>query len=216
MVENLFQAQYDITKKTRIKKIYDENKLLIFSFVFILIIFLGSVSFYISNKEKQKILISDNYVKAKIFLANGNKIKAIDLLKNLIFLDDAIYSTLSFFLILDQKLIEDENELSKLFNHLLNNNKMDDELRDLLIYKKILFDSAFVQESKLLEDVKPLLKSGNLWKSHALLLLGDYFVSKKEYIKAQEFYIQIFSLENLNKDLYDETRSRLALIKNEE
>ena len=104
MVENLFQAQYDITKKTRIKKIYDENKLLIFSFVFILIIFLGSVSFYISNKEKQKILISDNYVKAKIFLANGNKIKAIDLLKNLIFLDDAIYSTLSFFLILDQKL----------------------------------------------------------------------------------------------------------------
>ena len=85
----------------------------------------------------------------------------------------------------------------------------------LLIYKKILFDSAFVQESKLLEDVKPLLKSGNLWKSHALLLLGDYFVSKKEYIKAVEFYQKIFTIKNLQKDLYNHASSQLAMIENE-
>ena len=103
----------------------------------------------------------------------------------------------------------------KLDNSFSMHDELDKELKDLLTYKKSLFNSAFVQESILLEEVKPLLNGENLWKPHALLLLGDYFASKNEFKKAQEFYIQIFSLKNINKDLYDETRSRLALIKND-
>ena len=77
-----------------------------------------------------------------------------------------------------------------------------------------MFDSAFVQESKLLEDVKPLLKSGNLWKSHALLLLGDYFMSKKEYVKAKEFYEKVLSTEGANPELYDQAKLKLRKISN--
>ena len=51
--------------------------------------------------------------------------------------------------------------------------------------------------------------------SPALLLLGDYFVSKGEHTKAIEFYQLIFSINNLNKDLYDQARSQLAIIANE-
>ena len=65
-------------------------------------------------------------------------------------------------------------------------------VRNLLIYKKLLFNSNLANESELLEEVKPLLNSETLWKPHALLLLGDYFASKGEYLKAKEFYTQIF------------------------
>lgn len=215
MADNLFETQYDITKKSKLIKLYEENKFLLFSFILILIIILGSFSFYLANKAKQKTLVSENYIKAKIFLENKNQAEAVRILKDAIYADDSIYSPLSFFLLLDKKLIKDDQELSNLFNQILANDELDKELKDLLTYKKSLFNSAFVQESILLEEVKPLLNGENLWKPHALLLLGDYFASKNEFKKAQEFYIQIFSLKNINKDLYDETRSRLALIKND-
>ena len=215
MADNLFETQYDITKKSKLIKLYEENKFLLFTFILILIIILGSFSFYLANKAKQKTLVSENYIKAKIFLENKNQAEAVRILKDAIYADDSIYSPLSFFLLLDKKLIKDDQELSNLFNQILSNDELDKELKDLLTYKKSLFNSAFVQESILLEEVKPLLNGENLWKPHALLLLGDYFASKNEFKKAQEFYIQIFSLKNINKDLYDETRSRLALIKND-
>jgi len=215
MTENLFEAQYDITKKSRLKKFYESKKILIFSSVLTLIIFFVSLGFYVEIKEKKKLLLSENYVQAKIYLENGNKIEATNILKKLILSNDPVYSTLSFSLILNQNLISDRQKLSVLFDHLLENNKFDDEVRNLLIYKKSLFNSNLANESELLEEVKPLLNSETLWKPHALLLLGDYFASKGEYLKAKEFYTQILSINNLQKDLYDQAISQLTLITND-
>ena len=71
MTDNLFEAQYDITKKSKLKKFYESNKILIFLSIFILIIFFGSLSFYLETKENKKLLLSENYVQAKIYLENG-------------------------------------------------------------------------------------------------------------------------------------------------
>jgi len=215
MTENLFEAQYNITKKSKLKRFYESYKILIFSSIFILAIFLGSFSFYLENKEKKKILLSENYVQAKIYLENGNKNKAISILKKVIFANDPTYSTLCFFLILDQNLVTDYRELSILFDHLLDNNKFEKEVKNLLIYKKALFNSNFISESEFLDNIKPLLNTETLWKPHALLLIGDYFASKKEYIKAKEFYTQIFSIKDLQKDFYDQARSKLISITND-
>ena len=215
MTENLFEAQYNITKKSKLKKFYESYKVLIFTSIFILTIFLGSFGFYLENKEKKRILLSENYVQAKIYLTNGDKNKAVSTLKKVIFANDPTYSTLCFFLILNQNLVTDYKELSILFDHLLDNNKFEKEVKNLLIYKKALFNSNFISESELLEDIKPLLNTETLWKPHALLLIGDYFLSKNEYIKAREFYIQIFSINNLQKDFYDQARSKLVFITND-
>ena len=212
MTENLFEAQYDLTKKSKLKKFYESYKIFIFSFIAILVIFYGSFSFYLVNKEKEKILLSENYLQAKIYLGEGDKNKAMNLLKEVIFANDPTYSSLCLFLIVNQNLITDYKELSNLFDHLLENNKFSREVRNLLIYKKALLNSNFVNESELLESIRPLLNTETLWKAHGLLLLGDYFVSKKEYIKAVEFYQKIFTIKNLQKDLYNHAGSQLAMI----
>ena len=212
MSENLFEAQYDVTKKSKIRKIYESNKILIFSSILILIIALGSFSFYLEHKESKKILLSENYIKAKFYLENEEKNEALNILKEVIFANDSTYSTLSFFLIINKNLISEPEEISALYDHLLKNNKFDEEIRNLLIYKKALFNSNFVTESKLLEDVKPLLNSETLWKPHALLLLGDYYVSRNENIKAKEFYQKILLIDNLRKDFYDQAKSQLTTI----
>ena len=215
MAENFIEAQYDVTKKSKLKKFYEKNKIFIFSFIFVLIFVFGFFSFYLENKEKKRILLSENYLQAKIYLEEADKNKAMNLLKEVIFANDPTYSSLSLFLIMNQNLITDYKELSDLFDHLLENNKFSREVRNLLIYKKALLNSNFVNESEMLKSIKPLLSTETFWKPHALLLLGDYFVSKGEYIKAIEFYQKIFTINNLHKHLYDHARFQLAIISNE-
>jgi len=215
MSENLFEAQYDITKKSKLKKFYEENKIFIFSSILILMILIGSLNFYFKKKEKEKILLSENYVQAKIYLENGNTNEALNLLKSGVLANDPAYSTLCFFLIMNENLITDYNELSILFDHLLSNNKFDKETKNLLIYKKAILNSNYTDESRLLEEIKPLLNTNTAWKPHALVLLGDYFVSKKEYLKAKQFYIQLLSINNLQRDLYDHAKFQLSSIAND-
>ena len=215
MNENLFETQYDVTKKSKLKKFYEVNKILIFSVILILIIAIASVSFYSETKEKKKILLSDNYLAAKVYLENGDRNKVKNILKTIIFANDSTYSTLSLFLILNENLIVDQGELSNLFDHVLENNKFEKEVKNLIIFKKALFQSNFVSELELLDAVKPLINTETVWKPHALLLLGDYFTSKKEYLKAKEFYVQILSLKNLHKELYNQARSQLIFIAND-
>ena len=215
MEENSFEAHYDLTKKSKLKKFYETNKILIFSTILVLIIALASFSFYSSIKEKKKTLLAENYIKAKIYIENGDKDKAKNILKTIIFANNNTYSTLSLFLISNENLTVDQDELSNLFDHVLENNKFDKEIKNLIIFKRMLFQSNFIRESELLESAKPLINTETLWKPHALLLLGDYFVSKKEYLKAREFYMQILSLKNLHKGLYGQARSQLTLIAND-
>ena len=215
MPENLFEVQYDISKKSKLKRFYDTNKVLIISSVLIIIILFSSYGFYLKKKEDKKILLSENYIQAKIYLENGNNNEALNILKSIIEADDKTYSTLSFFLILNKNLITDDKELLDIFNHLLEKNKFDKEIKNLLIYKKALLNSNFTSETELLADLKPLLSKETLWKPHVLMLIGDYFVSKKEYVKAKEFYSQILVIKNLERDFYDQTILKLSLISND-
>ena len=214
MSDNLIEAQYEVSKKSKIRRFYETNKIFIYSFIFILIISLASFSFYLGQKNKKKIEISENYIQAKIYLGDKKNSEALSLLKNIIFANDQTYSVLSLFMILDQDLIKDPSETLVLFNHVLDNNKFDKEIKNLLIFKKALFSSSQLEETQLINELKPLLNAETMWKAHALLLLGDYFVSKKEYIKARDFYSQILSINNLQQDLYDQAKLQLELIAN--
>ena len=215
MNDNLFETQYDVTKKSKFRKLYDANKLLIFSTLFVLIIASISFSFYTVSREKKQILLADNYMVAIFYLQNNERDKGRKILKEIILANNRTYSTLSLFLILDEDLVDDQKEISNLFDHLLENNKFEQEVKNLIIFKKTLFLSNFANELEMVENAKQLINTNTLWKPHALLLLGDYFSSKKQYLKAKEFYVQILSLQNLNIELYEQARSQLLVITND-
>ena len=215
MNENLFEAQYDVSKKNRLKRFYTENKIAIFSTIIVLLILAISFSIYLINKEKKDALLADNYIEAKIYLEAGEKNKSKRILKNIVLSNNGTYSALSLFLILNEYLIVNEQELLNLFNLLLKNNKFEDEIKNLIIFKKAIFQSNYSNELELIETTKPLLNTDTIWKPHILLLLGDFFVSKNQNLKAKEFYTRVLSLKNLNKELYDQARSQLMLMTND-
>tara|TARA_B110000008_G_scaffold232098_1_gene235535 strand:- start:42 stop:692 length:651 start_codon:yes stop_codon:yes gene_type:complete len=212
MDENTINPENTLKSNSKIMLFYEKNKKKFYLVISIILLFFILVFFYLNNKNKKVQIISENYITAKIYLANGQKDEAKDILKENIFLNHSTYSTLSLFLIINDKLLTDEKEISSLFDHILRNCKFTKELKELLVFKKALFESNYIEETQLLSSLKPLLNKNSLWKPHALLLLGDYYFNKNEIIKAKEFYAQILIIKNLSQDFYSKVKIQLALL----
>ena len=57
--------------------------------------------------------------------------------------------------------------------------------------------------------LNPIIKSNSIWRPHALYLMAEYYLAKKEKQKSKEFFEQIIGLENINPKIKMETQKRL-------
>lgn len=210
MNENIFKENTNLENKSKFTEFYNKNKLIIFSFLSIVIVFLILLNFYFGNKKKEQLRLSENYISAKIYIENGENEKAIKILKNIIESKNDTYSTLALFLLLDKEFLQDKKEALDLFDYILKNTKFDKDIKNLIIYKKSIFQSNFVKEDQLLESLKPLLNDDTVWKPHALLLLGDFYLFRGQKSKAREFYSEILSLKNIDKEFYKKASMQIV------
>ena len=197
------------TRNERIKNFFINNKKkLIITVSIISVIIIGYLSFE-NSKEKNKIKLANQYNLALIDLNPENKQKTIDEMVNVVKSNDATYSPLALYHLLDNNLLENNDEINTLFNELIEKTNLDNEIRNLIIYKKALFNSEFVSENELLKILNPVINSESIWKSHALYLLAEFFYSKEEKQKAKEFFNQIIALPNANSAIKTESQKRL-------
>ena len=196
-------------RNERIKNFFINNKKkLIITVSIILVIIIGYLSFE-NSKEKNKIKLANQYNLALIDLNPENKQKTIDEMVNVVKSNDATYSPLALYHLLDNNLLENNDEINILFNELIEKTNLDNEIKNLIIYKKALFNSEFVSENELLKILNPVINSESIWKSHALYLLAEFFYSKDEKQKAKEFFNQIIALPNANSTIKTESQKRL-------
>ena len=196
-------------RNERIKNFFINNKKkLIITISIISVIIIGYLSFE-NSKEKNKIKLANQYNLALIDLNPENKQKTIDEMINVVKSNDATYSPLALYHLLDNNLLENNDEINTLFNELIEKTNLDNEIRNLIIYKKALFNSEFVSENELLKILNPVINSESIWKSHALYLLAEFFYSKEEKQKAKEFFNQIIALPNANSAIKTESQKRL-------
>ena len=116
---------------------------------------------------------------------------------------------MSLYFIIDNLLITEQSKVNELFDTVIKETSLDKEIKNLIIYKKALFNADNSSENQLMEILSPLINSESIWKSHALYLMAEYFYSKDENQKSKEFFNQIISLENANQDLKIEAQKRL-------
>jgi predicted negative regulator of RcsB-dependent stress response len=209
MVEELTKESSRIIKlRDNIIFIYKNNKILVLFSIFVLLFILFSTTFYFHSKEKKRLLISDLYITAKINLNRNQQAEAKNNLIKIIESDESTYSPLALFLLIDTNLVKEDKKIVEYFDYILENNRFDEEIKNLIVFKKALVQSNYVDELKLITTLNPLINSDTLWKSHALLLLGDFFYSKNEFIKAKENYLSILSSIDSN-NLHNLAKQRL-------
>ena len=197
------------TRNEKIKNFFVNNKnKLIFGIIILLAGIVGIYSFdkHQINKKRQ---VSDTFNLVTIEYSEKNKEKTTTKLIEIINQKDQTYSPLSLYFIIDNKLISDQKQINELFDILIEQTSLDDEIKNLVIYKKALFNADQSSEGDLLNLLNPLINSKSVWKSHALYLMAEYFYAKDQNQKAKEFFNQIISLENPNPDIRLQAEKRL-------
>jgi hypothetical protein len=197
------------TRQDKVRNFFVNNKNKIISTIIILVIILvGAYSFdsYKTNKKKE---ISNKFNSTTLSHSDNTKDLTIQNLVEIINEQDPTYSPLSLYFIIDNKLISNQSEINSYFDILIEKTSLDEEIKNLVIYKKALFNADQAQESDLLNILNPLINSKSVWKSHALYLMAEYFYSKDQKQKSKEFFNQIVSLEDANPDIKLEAQKRL-------
>jgi len=196
-------------RNERIKNFFINNKKkLILTISIILVILIGYLSFE-QSKERTKIKLANQYNLALIDFNPDNKQKTIDEMVNIVKSNDTTYSPLALYHLLDNNLLEDKDEINILFNELIEKTSLENEIKNLTIYKKALFNSDFISENELLKILNPVINSESIWKSHVLYLLAEYFYSKEEKQKAKDFFNEILALPNSNNEIKTKSQKRL-------
>jgi len=197
------------TRNEKIKNFFIKNKKrLILAIIVITVSLIGYFSLG-EYKNKQKIKISDNFNSIIIDYSENNKGQTAQDLIKLINKKDSTYSPLSLYFIIDNELIDEKNIINELFNVVIDEISLDDEIRNLNIYKKALYNADDSNEVDLLNILNPIIRSESIWKSHALYLMAEYFYSKNEMQKSKEFFTQIINLNEANQEIKLESQKRL-------
>ena len=198
------------TRNQRIKDFFTKNKKLLISLLIFLILILLSFYSYQIYQDKNKIKISDKYNSAIIKHKNGDNSVIISAMQEIVENKDPTYSPLALYYLIDNELINDKSKINRLFDILIKKTSLDNEIKNLVIYKKALYNADTINEGQILEILNPVINSKSVWKSHALYLIAEYFYSKGEKQKSKEFFSQIIILENANLDILKETQKRLS------
>jgi len=208
MDENIGATEIN-NRNQRVKDFFLKfKKQLIATFSIIILIVFGYF-IYQDLKKKNKIKIADEYNQVTIDYLSGNKKNSKEKLINIVNKKDKTYSPLSLYFLLDQDIISETNKINELFDVIINDTSLEKEIKNLVIYKKALFNSEFETENNLIKILNPLINSESIWKSHALYLMAEYFYFKNEKQKSKEFFQKIINLEKSDLTIKEESQKRL-------
>ena len=197
------------TRNEKIKNFFVNNtkKLIIAISAIVLIIF--GYFIYEDLKKKNKIKLANRYNLVTIKFISGDKNKFENELIDIVNEKDRTYSPLALYFLIDNNIINENKKINELFDVIINETSLEEEIKNLVIYKKALFNSDFESENNLIQILSPVINSDSVWRSHALYLMAEYFYYKNQKQKSKDFFNQILTLENSNPNIKIETQKRL-------
>ena len=197
------------TRIERIKNFFINNKKSLISIFIIIILIIFGYFFYKDYKNKQKTKLAEKYNYITTAINDNNKSQIVNELKDIILAKDSTYSPLALYFVIDNSLITSKNEVNDFFDIVINETKLEKEIKNLIIYKKGLYNAEFESEDNLLNILKPLLNSESIWRAHSLYLLAEYFYSKGEKKKSKEFFQKILEIKNVNQNIFIDAQKRI-------
>ena len=200
-----------INQNTRIEKLKtffaNNYKKIIGSIALIILVLLSYFGFQ-EYEKKQKIKIAEIYNQITLKEITIENTNDIEQLVKIIKREDPIYSALSLYYIIENNLVNDQKKINSFFD-LVIKSQDENEIKNLIIYKKAMYFAEVISENELLDILNPILKSESVWKSHALLLMADYFEHNNNFIKSKEFLKEIVNSRIVNNEIKIEAERRL-------
>lgn len=197
------------TRREKFKNFIIKNKKILVTSVSSIIIIILLLVFYSEIKFKNQIKLGNKYNEIVLSYEKTNNQNSEEELIDIIQKKDPTYSPLALNFIIDNEIVNDKIKVNELFDIIIEKTNIENEIKNLIIYKKALYNSDNINENDLINILNPILNSESVWKSHSLYLLAEYFLSKNEKQKSKEFLVQIIELENANPKIKVEAQKRI-------
>jgi len=197
------------TRNEKIKNFFINKKKYLIAILSSIILIVFAYFAYAEIEDRKNKNLAKRYNHIVINFQSANKSKFKKELIEIINKKNKTYSPLALYFIIDNEIKSSNEEINKLFDIIINDVRLDKEIKNLIIYKKGLFNSDFENENNLINILNPIINSNSIWKSHALYLVAEYFFYKNEKQKAKEFYNQIINFKKSNEEIIKETQKRL-------
>tara|TARA_B100001027_G_scaffold178212_1_gene129501 strand:- start:14 stop:652 length:639 start_codon:yes stop_codon:yes gene_type:complete len=195
------------TQKLLIKNFFKKNyKKILFLFSLLIFILVFFFSFQeVQDRKKNKLAEKFNNIIFDKSLTNEGYIKSQMI--EIVNAKDSTYSILALYFLIENKLLDDEIEINKLFDLIISISKKED--KKLIIFKKALYNSDKLTDNEILSILQPIINSESIWKQHALLLMADVYFNTKQFNKSREFLNKILDLEISNQKIKMDVQKRL-------
>ena len=197
------------TRNEKIKNFFIKNKKSLIAILLSIIIIVFAYFAFAEIEDRKIKNLAEKYNNISINFNSSNKMDFKNGLVEIINEKNSTYSPLALYFILDNDIQSPNEEINKFFDIIIKEVNLDKEIKNLIIYKKGLFNANFETENNLLKILNPIINSDSVWKSHALYLLAEYFFDKNQKQKAKEFYSQILNYKKSNENILIETQKRL-------
>jgi len=183
------------TPQKKIKSFIKKNFKSLIALSVILILTLFSYLFYEDLQKRKEIKLSEQYTQATIQFKQKKTKEAKQLLESIIIKKHKFYSSLALYFIIDNNLESDSAKVINFFDEILSIRSIDSENLNLIKIKKAIFLFNLGNEDLIIKTLNPIINSNSVWRSVAIKLISDYFLSKDQKIKANE-YIQLLNSKN--------------------
>ena len=197
------------TRREKFKNFIIKNKKILVTSASSIIIIILLLVFYSEIKFKNQIKLGNKYNEIVLSYEKINNQNSEEELIDIIQKKDPTYSPLALNFIIDNEIVNDKIKVNELFDIIIEKTNIENEIKNLIIYKKALYNSDNINENDLINILNPILNSESVWNSHSLYLLAEYFLSKNEKQKSKEFLVQIIELENANPKIKVEAQKRI-------
>ena len=172
----------------RVSNFLKKNLKILFIILIITIIFLIIFGYYSHQKKQKDIVISDQFTYASILIKDKKINESKLLLENIIKKKHKFYSPLALNSLIDNELETDNKKIIDYFDQILAIKSINNENLNLIRIKKALFIFNGKNEELIIATLNPIINSNSVWKESAIKLIADYFSSKNEKNKAEEYY----------------------------
>jgi len=151
-------------------------------------VFFSIFLFYKNSIDKNNIKISEKYTQASILIKQKKIKESKSILVSIINKDHKFYSPLALYLIIDNNIENDYSKIIIFFNKVLKNKSINKENINLIKIKKAIYLINIDKEKLIIETLNPVINSDSVWKNMAINLITEYFLSKEQKVKAQEYF----------------------------
>ena len=135
------------TRIEKIKNFFIKNKKYLITILSLIILIIFAFFAYNEMQNKKNKNLAEKYNDIIINFESTDKSKFKKELVEIIYEKNETYSPLALYFIIDNEIKSSNEELNEFFDVIINETKLDKEIKNLITYKKGLFNSDFENEN---------------------------------------------------------------------